>query len=205
MSQFLFDMFTIVGGIILAVWGYFVTHKKLRNKSWWFLIIAIICFFIALYNSYQRSISESKSMPLSLPNTQLTQPKDSTLQNTKINPQPIYTESKQTIPDLPIEKLIYSVQSVSSYKPEFPFAIQITIQTNVQINSPRIHIECDDTIYYNRAKFINSSNIFGRKHFFNGNLDTFYCDFPPLTPQNPLIITLFSKRKINVLNVTRIP
>ncbi|MBN2319778.1 MAG: hypothetical protein JXR49_11900 [Acidobacteria bacterium] len=213
MSQFLFDAFTIIGGFLLALWGYFVAHKNLRKLSWWFLIVSFICFCIAIYNSYQRSKMEIK--PPSTINLQQIQPKDTTSTQKELKPpisskpkspksMPTYNPPKQTIPDLPVEKIIWVIKPISSTKPESPFALEIVIQTNVIIENPHFIIKCTDIIDSGNF-YYPGANVYTIKEWsIHNNSYEFSLATPAFTPKKSLIVNLFSKNKIYVLDITHI-
>ena len=58
MKQFIFDLFNIIGGILLVLFGIYFSIKRHRKNSWYFFISAIVCFIIAIGISYFKN-SES--------------------------------------------------------------------------------------------------------------------------------------------------
>jgi hypothetical protein len=59
MSQFVFDLVTILGGIFLALFG-FVALSRHKKIAWMCFIVALALFSIAIFNSWFRNVAPSQ-------------------------------------------------------------------------------------------------------------------------------------------------
>jgi hypothetical protein len=90
-------------------------------------------------------------------------------------------------------------RSTTSDKSDLPYGLQVIVQSNVAIQPVAIAFECDgevgdfnffiagQTVYMNFWKRIS------------GKIAELKFSFPPLTPENSLVVTLFSKKQIRVV------
>lgn len=205
---------TGLGFLLLTIALHFELDKKFGKRSRFIAPIIALISLISLYLVYPSKYVQKTNTDIS---KQQIQPKDSTAQKKKtdsllsLKPKlkktsPQYHSPQQTVPDLPIETLTHTTRPISSNNPEFPFALEIIIQSNVTIDTPKFLIECDGVINDARAEFINSSMIIGSKYYFVNNNTSleFHCQLPPISPKNPLMVIVYSKIKVNVLRVTHI-
>lgn len=106
-----------------------------------------------------------------------------------------------------VRHIRYTERRTPSDKPQFPYALQVIVQTDVSIQPVALEIECEDEVN-DLSFFVASQSVYftvsqgfgGPKH----NVAFLRFTFPPLTPESPLVVTLFSKKDIRVLGVKRV-
>ena len=109
-------------------------------------------------------------------------------------------ESTSSVPPLPLPPHITITQARGlSTKPEFQFALQVTIQADQQIPAS-FAIECTGSVGDVAAFMVGKSAYLevmlgvGSKP----NIALVHFGYPPLAPQSPMVVTIFSKDDIRV-------
>jgi hypothetical protein len=109
-------------------------------------------------------------------------------------------------PPLPVEDLRFTQTTVPSQSQKFPFATELVIQTNVEIQSPALIIKCEEVF---GEMEIRSEPVL--MNYLKGTVTDHpswgYLSFgyPTLKPSKPLIVLIMSSAPNKVVNVTRLP
>ena len=109
-----------------------------------------------------------------------------------------------------IEGLTTSVRQIPSTRENVPYALEVTVQVQAEVSPFGVGFVCDGPIV-------------GGEHTFGGNFSGVMMDvrtgtlneapdrsyfvmfaFPPMTPQRPLIITLFAKQPFQPVKTVRV-
>jgi len=95
---------------------------------------------------------------------------------------------------------------VPSDKADLPFGQEITVQTAVSIEPVAIVIKCDGEIGDGRGGVGAGVYIKTKQGVVVDHPDWYLVEFesPAFTPQSPLVVTLFSKQRINALTVEQV-
>jgi len=120
------------------------------------------------------------------------------------NPPPLIQAPEQPQPK-PLEEVRVSTEGISSPFPEAPYGLALTLQATVPISPIHFVVECDETIHQASFRFSGmASMVVGVRETLAANKYEFYAESPPLTPQRPLIVSLFSRKPIRPRSVTRL-
>jgi hypothetical protein len=113
-------------------------------------------------------------------------------------------------PQLPppiVEHIKYIQRRAPSNKPEFPYGLQIIVQTDITLQPVALAIECDGEInefgFFMGGQMVYMSvykGIIGSKN----NIAILKFAFPPVTPETPLVITILSKTDVRVKGIKRL-
>ncbi|MFI5110053.1 MAG: hypothetical protein ACHP78_14595 [Terriglobales bacterium] len=90
-----------------------------------------------------------------------------------------------------------------STDPQFRFGLQVTIQSTQSVQAS-FAIECTGEVGQVTAFMVGQSAYVGRRfgRGENRNVATVHFDYPPLSPQTPLVVTILSEEDIRVKAVT---
>jgi hypothetical protein len=107
------------------------------------------------------------------------------------------TPPPKTVPTLENTRLVQ--RPTMSDKPEFPYGLQVIIQSSVAIQPISIALECDGEIGDFDYFIAGQSMLMHVSKAINKNIASLKIGFPPLTPESSLIVTLYSKNQIRVI------
>jgi hypothetical protein len=107
-------------------------------------------------------------------------------------------------PDLPVTNVRWVAEPVSSPKEQFPFAVRLTIQSTVSFSPVHFVIECSGILAPAQEQPGPAGISFGVEQTIRGNSYEFRRQNPPITPQEPLIMTILSAERFKVLEVQRV-
>lgn len=92
----------------------------------------------------------------------------------------------------------------TSDRTEFPYALQVIIQSNVTLQSVALGLECDgiigDFTWFIAGQMAYMSVMKG----ISGNVAELRFSYPPLTPESALVITVYSKSQIRVVKAYKL-
>lgn len=95
-----------------------------------------------------------------------------------------------------------------SDKAEYPYGLQVIIQSNVVIQPVGFGLECDGEIgdfsFFIAGQTAYMSVQKGIGGGANRNVAIIKFGFPPLTPESPMVVTLFSKTQIKVVKAYKL-
>lgn len=120
---------------------------------------------------------------------------------------PKQSEDKATLqePHPPIKKLAFVSEEISSPSEKQPYGLRVTIQTNTPINPVHLKVECDGRISEAHVSFAGPTSVmFNKMTTISNDIFEFSFAMPPFTPQTPLIVTLFSRTRIQVQKVSEV-
>jgi hypothetical protein len=104
-------------------------------------------------------------------------------------------------PSLPAPPHISFTQARGvSTNPAFPYALQVTIQSDQQV-PVAFAVNCTGAVGDVKAILIGQGAYMSVMLGTNGNAALVKFGYPPLTPQSPLVITIFSKDDIRAIAV----
>lgn len=106
-----------------------------------------------------------------------------------------------TVPTIENTRLVQ--RPTMSDKPEFPYGLQVIIQSSIAIQPISIALECDGEIGDFNFFIAGQSMLMHVSKVINKNVASLKIGFPPLTPESPLIITLYSKNQIRVIKASQ--
>lgn len=160
------------------------------------------------YEVFNRNISLSRT---GIEDIRLTpiKPSQNLIQPPK---EPLHRPQKQsedkTTPQEPhplIKKLAFVSEEVSSPSEKQPYGLRVTIQTNTPINPVHLKVECDGRISEGHVKFARLISVMsGKMTTIRNDIFEFSFTMPPFTPQTPLVVTLFSRTRIQVQKISEV-
>lgn len=117
----------------------------------------------------------------------------------------IQPPTKSTIPSQPpvVQHLRFTERRVASDRPESPYALQVIIQTDVDVERPRIELEFTGSVE-DGGFFVagQSITIMKRWQLAEQHLGARLAfDFPKWTPDAPIVVTVWSKQEVHVVAV----
>jgi len=103
----------------------------------------------------------------------------------------------------PPEHIRYTESRAPSTIAGSPYGLQAIIQTDATIQPVSIGITCDGEIYDAKAFVAGIGVMMSVAEGFSRDRKTFLLRFqyPPITPANPLVVTLFSKTAIRIQKI----
>jgi hypothetical protein len=125
-------------------------------------------------------------------------PKDSDEQ-----PSEVKSIVEQNLPQ--VLKLSFVTETIPSSKQDFPYALKVVVQTNMPIAPTHIRVIANGEIGHGDFGFDGPAMITNIRYGHQENIFELFFESPPVTPQRPLIVFLWSKTKINVDNIVVIP
>jgi hypothetical protein len=104
-----------------------------------------------------------------------------------------------------VQHIRASQKRVTSSRDDAPFAIQLTLQSDVPSQPTAFMIECSGPIEEGKFFIAGQGVMMGvaygvqpdRRHFY------FRFQYPPFTPESPIVVTLLSKEDIRVVSIAR--
>ena len=108
----------------------------------------------------------------------------------------------------PPEGLRLTVKNVASPKEDSPFALEATIQTSTTVQQIALVVKCNEQLDGGHFVVVGQPIMTQVKSGVGGsNKDSYFVEFatPPLTPQSPLVITLYAKKAFKITSVERVP
>lgn len=122
--------------------------------------------------------------------------------------QPVITPSLPPQSAAPtVEHTRFTWRVVPSDKPEFPYALQVIIQSDVTIEPVSFAVECTGPVEEVRSFIAGQGayfNVFNVPSEQNKNVGIVHFTFPPLKPETPLVVTLLSKQDIRVKSISKL-
>ena len=105
---------------------------------------------------------------------------------------------------------IITQERVPSNNQNFPFGLRVIVQTNVAIQPVSIVFRCDGEIGQGDVRFAGDTGaifIKSRSRILPQRPDTFLVsfEFPAFTPEKAMLVTLFSKTAIRVIEFSQVP
>lgn len=110
-------------------------------------------------------------------------------------------------PDLPppvVSEIRFTERRTDSPKKEFPYALQVIIQTNVTIQPTAFKIECDNEIAEGSFFVSGQSALMNVRWGTDHNVFFFSFGYPPFMPESSVVATLLSKSPIRVKRIERV-
>jgi hypothetical protein len=117
---------------------------------------------------------------------------------------------KPSTPELPppvLQGIRYTQRRTASTNPAAPYGLQVIIQTDSNMQPVGFALECDGEIdsfnffVAGQSAFMNVLQaIQGPQH----NMAVLRFGFPPLTPESPLVVTIFSKQDLRVIEIKKL-
>ena len=95
-------------------------------------------------------------------------------------------------------------KSTISDKAEFPYGLQVIIQSNIVIQPVAFALECDGEIGDFSFFIAGQTAYMSVRKSIRGNIAEIRFSFPPLTPESPLVVTIQSKSKIQVIKAYKL-
>jgi hypothetical protein len=117
-------------------------------------------------------------------------------------------EINETPPSaLPVRKLTYSQEVVSSDKEDAPYAVKVVIQTNVTMQPTSLVVRCDSEFAASKPMVLGAPVLMhaGEGYIANRTAYWFYFAEPAFRAENPVVILLMAKQPIHVLDVQEGP
>lgn len=90
-------------------------------------------------------------------------------------------------------------KNTTSDRPEFPYGLQVIIQSNVVIQPVSFALECDGEIGDSSFFIAGQAVYMSVQKTIRGNVAEISFNFPSLTPESPLVVTLLSRAQIKVV------
>ena len=110
-----------------------------------------------------------------------------------------------TVPTIENTRLVQ--KSVPSNDPQFPFGLQVIIQSNIVIQPVALALECDGEIG-KVSFFIGGQGVYMNVQTgiagANKNVAVVRFSFPSLTPESPMVVTLLSKTQVKVVKASKL-
>ena len=106
-----------------------------------------------------------------------------------------------------LEGLRFTEKQISSPHVGAPYGLSVTIQTDTTMQPTRLRVECDGVISRGNFSFSGGSVTMMRTSGVLQNQPNVFelsFEFPPFTPERPIIVTLFSARTIHARRVERV-
>ena len=113
-------------------------------------------------------------------------------------------------PQLPpalIQNLTVTQRRAPSSDPSLPYGLQIIIQSNIEISPVAFAFVCSGDVGKIDFFIAGQGGLMNTENGYMGqgkNIPYLKIGFPPLTPTNPLVVTLLSKDDIRVTSVQQI-
>ena len=118
-----------------------------------------------------------------------------TVQQLSVSPQ---------LPPALVQKLTVTQRRAPSSNPSLPYALQVIIQTNINIQPLGFEFVCDGPVggidFFIAGQIVYQMKETGVK----GNIAYFKLGYPPLRPETPLVVTLLSKENIRVVEIRQL-
>jgi hypothetical protein len=116
---------------------------------------------------------------------------------------------KLSTPELPLPPAVvgeirFTERRTDSPKKEFPYALQVIIQTSAVIEHPAFRIECDGEIAEGDFFIAGQPIMMNKGWGADKNVFSLRLGFPPLTPESSMVVTLLSKSPIRVKRLDRV-
>jgi hypothetical protein len=117
-------------------------------------------------------------------------------------PQP---EPEKPLPTIENTRLVQ--RNFPSSDPQFPYGLQVIIQSNIVIQPVAFALECDGEVgkvsffIAGQAVYMNVQTGIADS---NKNVAIIRFSFPPLTPENPMVVTLLSKTQVKVVKASKL-
>ncbi len=191
LERFILPLF-VAGVVLLAAtnpMGFDTTQRVTGT-----LALIFAAYFVA-HTVYKTP----KSSPLvSVPPIQPTQPPPSNQKD-----MPPKKEKKNNRHPLPVRKLQFSEESVSSKKDSAPFAVRVVIQTNVAIQPTSIVLKCTSEVSEGEWSVRGVGGLGSSGDGYAGDHSKFWLFFgePAFKPDTPIIVLLMAKQLIHVVSV----
>lgn len=187
--------------------GNFLADIALSRGLWIFLFLVTAFFIVAAFRDSRTHPKKGKEMS--------EKDDDKPQQDIKGEGHRIagrdYYEQAQPRPEpLQVGDIRFTQKATPGSSDGVSFGLELTIQTNVVLSPTRLRIECDGPFEINRGRvhvgFATPTFQFDNMNQrFSENALDLYFSAPPFTPQLPLVITFYSRTRIKVLQVIRIP
>jgi hypothetical protein len=212
------DSATIISGIIqlaFIVLGVWLTLKPI-NKKWHkpliggIIVIGSVGIFLSAYESETlrnqiNTIINANKIAATVDDINKL---DSHIQQgfdkvvSAIKRKPISQQSQQVTPTIPIVENTRLIQKPTiSDNPKFPYGLQVIIQSNVVIQPVGFGLQCDGEIG-SIDFFIAGQSVYMYKWSRSkGNTLEFGFDYPQLSPENSLVVTILSKTQMKAIKL----
>ncbi len=170
----------MTGAITLIFAAYFVGHTVYKSSK----------------------VTTPITPPVSVPSTQPAQSPPNDQKDV-----PPKKEKKNNRHPLPVRKLQFSEEVVSSKKDTAPFAIKVVIQTNVAIQPTSIVLKCTSEFSESEWSVRGVGGLRDTGEGYVGDHTKFWLYFgdPPFKPDTPIIVLLMAKQSIHVMSVEEGP
>ena len=107
-----------------------------------------------------------------------------------------------------VEGMRYSQRRIASPREDAPYAIEITIQVESDVQPVSLVFSTDGTIIEGRHSIVGHSFFMeDKQQYLGAKREKYYMGFgsPALTPKNPLVVVLMSAGPISLTNIERAP
>jgi hypothetical protein len=120
----------------------------------------------------------------------------------KIVTTPTIPTPTPTMPTIENARLVQ--RSTPSDDPQLPYGLQVIIQSNIVIQPIAFAFECDGKVGKINFFIAGQTAYMGIQTSINNNIATLRINYPPLTPESPLVVTLLSKSQIRVVKAYKL-
>jgi hypothetical protein len=107
-------------------------------------------------------------------------------------------------PDFPVEQFTLTPESIASPFKNLPFGLRITVQSTVKVQPVHFRVICSDVIGQAQAGVAGASVHMGVMESIDKNTFEFSFESPAFTPQQPIIVKLFSAKRIECKEIIRL-
>lgn len=122
----------------------------------------------------------------------------------KLAPPPIRQKPEPGLPPAVVSEIRFTERRTDSPKKEFPYALQVIIQTNVAIQPAAFKIECDGELAEGSFFVAGQPALMNVRFGTSGNVFVLSFGMPAFTPESSIVATLLSKSPIRVKRVERV-
>jgi hypothetical protein len=182
----------------------------------WFSVFAI-CIVKTVYDNHESLVSANQSLMAQNDHLRVeTDEKDQQIQKQtremqslkeQIQKQPPRQVGTPPAPPVLTGIRIASQRRIPSDDPKLPFGLEVVIQTDAQIEPVAIAVICDGPIGRGNAGFANGGMyMMTNSGIAEGHPNIFLAEWkePAWTPEQPIVVALFSQTAINAVSVSRI-
>jgi hypothetical protein len=163
----------------------------------------VALIFAAYFVAHTVYKAPKLSPPVSAPPAQPAQPQPNDQKDV-----PPQKEKKNNRHPLPVRKIQFTEEVVSSTKEAVPFAIRVVIQTNVPTQPTSLVLKCSSDVAEGEYRMVGVGAFRDAGDgYINNDHKTFWFFFsdPPFKPDTPIIVLLMAKQSIHVLSVEEGP
>jgi len=213
-----------LSAIALALFFLPETLKKLEHQKRKRIAIALFLIIVGLFvgiggvisNQRQKTeLTNQMTILINAAQTQVTHDDmtklNSEMQNgfdriiAAMKGKPIAARPVEPPPEIPtIENTRIVQRNAPSDDPQFPYGLQVIIQSNIVIQPVAIALECDGNVGKVNFFIAGQTVYMGIQTRINNNIATLRFNYPSLTPESSLVITLLSKSRIRVVKAYKL-